>query len=95
MSKRRRLRPMEFPLVEVIAFPGDVAPVSVILPAEWELTGEVQISLGVTTEQIEQLLPLVKFIENALADELWLRRHVAGPPFEVTGGTSSNGSSSE
>lgn len=82
---KKRKEPMEFPLLEVIVFPGEVVPVSIILPGDFEVSGEVQISMGVTEEQLGECAKLLDHVRNAVADELWLRRNVKEPPFKPTG----------
>lgn len=91
----KRREPMEFPLLEVIAFPAEACPVSVMLAADFELTGEVHISMGVTEEHLENISRLLKHITENIADELWLRRHVKAPPFKVTGESTTEGAQTE
>jgi len=83
------------PLLAILAFPADFMPVSIILPVEFELTGEVQYSRDVTTEQLEYIKRLLELIVNDMADEL-LNRTRELPPWDVeTGSISEDGDASE
>jgi len=92
---KRRREPMEFPLLEVLAFPADHCPVSIQMPAEFELTGEVNYSMGVTTQQLEYIKKLLELVTNDIADELFSRGKKSDPPFKVTGGSSQEEASTE
>ena len=85
MKHKQRREPMEFPLLEIIAFPADEHAVSIIVPAEFELTGEIMISLGSRTQELSEVKLLLEHVVNRIADLMWEEARKEEPPFIVTG----------
>lgn len=84
--KRKTEHVMEMPLLEVIAFPGEQIPVSIVVSGDFEISGDINISMGVDDEQLIEVQRLLLFVVNDIADELHNRAINRKPPFEVTGG---------
>jgi len=86
MAKHKvRREPMEFPLLEVIAFPADEKCVSIVVPAEFEVTGEIMISLGSRMPELEETKRLLEHIVNRIADMMFEEQQKEQPPFVATG----------
>lgn len=91
----KRKEPMEFPLLEVIAFPADEFAISIVVPAEFDVTGEILISLGATMDNLEVAKLLLEQIVNRIADMMFEAKQKEQPPFLVTGSSSTKETASE
>lgn len=88
--RRKNEEPLELPLLEVVYLPGDPIPAMVILPGDFEVSGEIHIATLTTTQQLIELQRLLIFVLNHVADVIWSREQSI-VPFEVTGGRSPDG----
>lgn len=83
-SKARK-EPMEFPLLEVIAFPLDHDAISIVVAGDFEVTGDISISLGSTEASLTECKRLLEHVVNTIADQLFEMKRHESPPFVPTG----------
>jgi len=91
----KRKEPMELPLLEVVYLPGDPVPLGIVMPGDWEVSGEIHISMGATKQQLIEVLKLLHFVNNHVADTLINMYEPKEPPFKPTGKVTSEGDHTE
>lgn len=72
---------VDIPALAIVCFPDQMFPLSITVPADWFMTGEVEINAA-TEESMEAACRLIDYARNALADELLRRqKRSVDPPF--------------